>query len=177
MKSVYKIFAYGSLINQASLKKTVPEARNTVPVKTYGLQRVFNLASHYRFDTERQSPVCVLNIDEADTECVMNGICFEMDEVSLDKLLEREKGYEFCRIKARHYYDEDQVFEAHYFRARQFTPYKYLSGSSAQQHYMNLCLDGSREHGENFVTDFKKSTSFWGIERDEEMNAIWQGNY
>jgi cation transport regulator ChaC len=150
MKSVYKIFAYGSLINQASLKKTVPEARNSGPVKTYGMRRVFNLASHYRFDAEQQSPVCVLNIAEADAESILNGICFEMDEVSLDKLLEREKGYEFCAIKARHYHNDDQVFEAHYFRAHQFTPYKYLSGSNAQQHYLNLCLDGSQEYGEKF---------------------------
>jgi cation transport regulator ChaC len=80
MKTVYKIFAYGSLINQASLKKTVPEARNIIPAKTYGLQRVFNLASNYRFDADCNSPVCVLNIAETDAASALNGTCFEMDE-------------------------------------------------------------------------------------------------
>ena len=37
MREVYKILAYGSLINQTSLKTTVPEARNIVLANTYGL--------------------------------------------------------------------------------------------------------------------------------------------
>ena len=177
MNKVYKIFAYGSLINQSSLRKTVPEARNIMPAKTYGLQRVFNLASNYRFDIEQNSPVCVLNIAEADAECVLNGTCFEMDDVSLENILQREKGYDFCKIKAHHYNDEGLAFEAYYFRAHQFTPYKYLSKSSVQHHYLNLCLQGSQEYGDDFIADFKSSTAFWGIESEQELTAIWSGSY
>lgn len=177
MKSVYKIFAYGSLINQTSLTKTVPEARNVIPAKVFGFSRMFNLASNYRFDPDHNSPVCVLNIAEGDAESVVNGICFEMDEVSIDKLLEREKGYDFCRIKAQHYYQDDRVFEAYYFRAYQFTPYKYLPNSSSQQHYLDLCLQGSQAYGDDFVTDFKNSTGFWGISSEQEQVAIWSGSY
>ena len=177
MNTVYKIFAYGSLINQGSLRKTVPEARNIIPAKTYGLQRVFNLASHYRFDPESNCPVCVLNIAEADAESVLNGSCFEMDEESLDNLLQREKGYDFCKIKAYHYEDKGQAFDAYYFRAQQFTPYKYLAKSSVQLHYLNLCLHGSREYGDDFIADFKSSTAFWGIDSEQELTAIWSGNY
>jgi len=177
MNTVYKIFAYGSLINQASLRKTVPEARNIMPAKTYGLQRVFNLQSNYRFDPEYNSSVCVLNIAEANAECVLNGTCFEMDEVSLDNILEREKGYDFCKIKVHHYNDDVQAFEAYYFRAHQFTPYKYLSNSSVQRHYLNLCLQGSLAYGNDFHEDFKNSTAFWGIENEQELTAIWSGDY
>ena len=177
MTTVYKIFAYGSLINQASLRKTVPEARNIMPAKTYGLQRVFNLQSNYRFDPEHNSPVCVLNIAEANADCLLNGTCFEMDEVFLDNILEREKGYDFCRLKAYDYTEEGQAFEAYYFRAKQFTPYLYLSKSSVQQHYLNLCLQGSREYGDDFLADFKSSTAFWGIESEQELTAIWSGDY
>ena len=177
MKTVYKIFAYGSLINQTSLKKTVPEARNIMPAKTYGLQRVFNLASTYRFDPEHNSPVCVLNITETDAESALNGTCFEMDEVSLNNILQREKGYDFCKIKAHHYHDEKQTFDAYYFRAHQFTPYKYLPRSSVQQHYLDLCLNGSSEYGDKFIEDFKSSTAFWGIKNEYEVAAIWSGNY
>ncbi len=177
MKTVYKIFAYGSLINQISLKKTVLEARNIIPAKTYGLQRVFNLASTYRFDSEQNSPICVLNIAETDAESTLNGTCFEMDEVSLDNILQREKGYDFCKIKAHHYHDEKQTFDAYYFRAHQFSPYRYLANSSVQQHYLNLCLHGCMEYGDKFIEDFKNSTTFWGIESEHELTDIWSGSY
>lgn len=177
MKTIYKIFAYGSLINQTSLKKTVIEARNIMPAKTYGLQRVFNLASTYRFDSEHNSPICVLNIAETDAEIALNGTCFEMDEVSLNNILQREKGYDFCKIKAHHYDDEKLIFDAYYFRAHRFEPYQYLSKSSVQQHYLNLCLKGSGVYGEKFIEDFKNSTTFWGIESEHELADIWSGSY
>ncbi len=177
MKTIYKIFAYGSLINQASLKKTVPEARNIIPAKTYGLHRVFNLASTYRFDAECNSPVCVLNIAETDAVSVLNGTCFEMDEVSLGNILQREQGYDFCKIKVHHYDDEKQIFDAYYFRAHQFTPYQYLPKSSVQQHYLNLCLNGCKIYGDKFIEDFKNSTAFWGIECKYKLAAIWSGGY
>ncbi len=174
---IYKIFAYGSLINQPSLKKTVPEARNIIPAKTYGLQRVFNLASSYRYDAELNLPICVLNIAEVDAVNVLNGTCFEMDEDSLKRILEREKGYDFCKIMAYHYLDNDEVFEAYYFRAHQFIPYQYLSNSWVQHHYLNLCLQGCQEYGDSYVADFKNSTVFWGIDNAEELAAIWSGRY
>ena len=177
MNKSYKIFGYGSLINQASLKKTVPEARNVVPAKTYGLQRTFNLASHYRFDSDHKSPICVLNIAEASPETALNGVCFDMDEVSLDNLLEREKGYDFCQIKVHHYNDDKQFFDAYYFRAHLFNQYKYLSNSHVQQHYLDICLQGSQAYGDDFISDFKNSTSFWGIDSKTKLDAIWSGNY
>ncbi len=177
MQTVYKIFAYGSLINQVSLKSTVPEARNIVPAKTYGLQRVFNLASNYRFDADHDCPICVLNIVEAEESSVMNGVCFEIDQVSLDNLLAREKGHDFCQIKAHHYHNDEEEFDAYYFRAQQFTPYQYLPNSRVQQHYLDLCLQGSQEYGEAFISDFKSSTDFWGIESEQQRAAIWSGDY
>ena len=177
MTEIYKIFAYGSLVNQASLKKTVPEARNIIPAKTYGLRRVFNLESKYRFDPHYNSPVCVLNVTATADHCALNGTCFEMDAVSLDNLLKREKGYDFCRIEAHHFDDDSQFFNAYYFRAHDYTPYKYLANSKSQRHYLELCLNGSKNYGENFFEDFKSSTSFWGIDCEHELAAIWEGNY
>lgn len=177
MNAAYKIFAYGSLINQGSLRKTVPEARNIIPAKTYGLQRVFNLASQHRFDTDHKSPICVLNIAEANTESVLNGICFDMDESSLDRILQREKGYDFCKIRAYHYIGDGLAFEAYYFRAHQFKPYQYLSQSIIQYHYLNLCLQGCQVFGDDFIMAFKSSTTFWGIESEKELTAIWTGRY
>lgn len=177
MSNTYKIFAYGSLISQSSLKKTVPEARNIFPAATHGLKRVFNLASTYRFDEQQQAPVCVLSAEADAADSVMNGICFEMDEISLDNLLRRESGYDFVRIQAHHYHDRKDIFEAYYFRAKAAEPYRYLANSDAQRHYLRLCLSGSAEFGTSFVEDFKRSTSFWGIDCEQTLSAIWQGDY
>jgi cation transport regulator ChaC len=177
MSETYKIFAYGSLLHQGSLTRTVPEARNLVPAKVNGLKRVFNLASHYRFDERSQQAVCVLNVETTDPQTVMNGCCFEMDKKSLEQLLRRENGYEFCHIEARHFERPQETFNAYYFHAKNFQPYRYLSNSKAQQHYLDLCLQGSAIFGTEFVTAFKRSTSFWGIESKQHLDAVWNGEY
>ena len=100
---------------------------------------------------------------------------FEMDELSLDNLLEREKGYDFCQIKAFH--DDDQSFDAYYIRAHLFNPYQYLSNSEIQQHNLDLCLQGSQVYGDDFVSDFKSNTSFWGINNKNDLEDIWSGRY
>jgi len=175
MAQKYKVFAYGSLMHQGSLGRTVPEAYNIFPARVQGLQRVFNLASHYRFDRQQNRPVCVLNVENAPATLTMNGICFDMDEQSIQALLHREQGYDFCPITAEHF-DQQQVFSAYYFQAKQFTPYRYLPQSKDQQHYLTLCLEGCAAFGENFLADFKRSTHFWDIP-DQQQSRIWRGEY
>ncbi|MGR9044985.1 MAG: gamma-glutamylcyclotransferase family protein [Gammaproteobacteria bacterium] len=177
MSKTYKIFAYGSLINHASLTRTVPEARNIIPAKTFGLKRVFNLASTYRYDPVHRAPICVLNAEPAKPDIKMNGTCFEMDESSLQNLLEREKGYHFRPIEASHYHDEHDRFTAYYFTAKAFQPYRFLASSTEQRHYLNLCLSGSAVFGQQFIEDFKRSTTFWGVEHKEDRLAIWRGEF
>ena len=169
---IYKIFAYGSLINEASLKQTVPEAREMVPAKVYGLKRVFNLASHHRYDERHKQPVCVLNVEQTSAHQALNGACFEMNEASLHNLLHRESGYEFSKINAHHYHDENQVFQAYIFRAIDFHPYRYLVNSTAQKEYLELCLNGCNVFGSKFVEDFKQSTTFWDIDCVIQQAAI-----
>ncbi|MGR9116545.1 MAG: gamma-glutamylcyclotransferase family protein [Gammaproteobacteria bacterium] len=175
MSKIYKIFAYGSLINHASLTRTVPEARNIVPAKTFGLKRVFNLASTYRYDPLHRAPICVLNAEPAAPDTQMNGTCFEMDETSLQNLLKRESGYHFKPIEVSHYDDENTRFHAHYFTAKAFQPYRYLSSSAEQRHYLNLCLTGGAIYGRQFIEDFKRTTIFWGIDNEIDLQAIWRG--
>ena len=177
MPNIYRIFAYGSLIHPGSLTRTVPEARNIQPAKAYGLKRVFNLASTYRYDQDHQAPICVLNAEPSEDNHELNGTCFEMDEISLENLLEREKGYIFTEIEAYYYHAPIQKFSAFYFTASDFPNYQYLANSTTQRHYLNLCLTGSSQFGEQFVEDFKNTTHFWGIDDDDKKNSIWRGEY
>ncbi len=174
---LYRIFAYGSLINQTSLKKTVPEARAIFPARAHGLRRVFNLASQHRYDADHQRPVCVVNAEDASPESTVNGACFEMRESSLKNLLHRESGYQFRPIEITHYHDRERVYQAYFFQARQFQPYRFLAGSSVQKHYLNLCLQGCAAIGQEFVDDFIASTAFWGIDTAAQKQAIWRGDF
>ena len=172
-----KIFAYGSLLNESSLRKTVPEARHVFPARVSGYKRIFNLASHYRYCSGRGKPVCVLNLAVASGQTTMNGVCFEMSYQSYDALISREKIYEIHDVQVADYSDSTIIHAAKLFWAKDFQPYSYLRGSEAQRHYLNLCLTGCGVYGQQFVEDFKMTTEFWNIESDQDKTKIWRGVY
>lgn len=172
-----RIFAYGSLLNEASLRKTVPAARNLYPAKIYGFRRIFNLASHSRFCPEKQSPVCVLNLEQTDSNSGLNGLCFELDERSLPALMSREQIYQMQEVAVHRYNDDGPLQTASLFHARDHEWFRYLRGSPAQTHYLNLCLSGCAVFGSRFLHDFKQSTGFWGVDSEEEVGRIWRGVY
>ena len=177
MQGSIKIFAYGSLLSETSLRKTVPEARNRYPAKIYGFRRVFNLASHYRYCPDRQSPVCVLNLQRAGPGTMLNGVCFEMSEASFAALIDREQLYEMHEVVVHRYDDAGSPQVANLFWARNHEYFSYLSDSRAQRHYLELCLSGCKEFGPGFIEDFKDSTDFWGVESDAVLERIWNGSY
>ena len=177
MPETIRIFAYGSLLNQASLRKTVPEARNRYPAKVYGFKRIFNLASHYRFCPDKQMPVCVLNLEAADDQTALNGICFEMSESSFVALIDREQNYDMHEVTVHGYDGTGPTHTANLFWAKGHGLFSYLRDSAAQRHYLELCLSGCREFGPDFVDDFKRSTRFWGVEGEESTRRIWDGSY
>ena len=177
MSKIYKVFAYGSLINRISLARTVPKASNIVPAKAFGLKRMFNLASTYRYDQRQQAPVCVLNAEAAAHDTVLNGTCFDIDAGELPALLERERGYLFKPLEVCHYHDESVRFSAYYFSAQDFPPYRFLASSPEQTHYLQVCLDGSTVYGPEFTEAFKRTTGFWDIDSNRDLQAIWRGEF
>ncbi len=172
-----RIFAYGSLLNEALFRKTVPNATKPYPAIIVGFRRIFNFASHYRFCSENQSPVCVLNLQEAVSDSVLNGICFEMDGSSFDALMCRERIYQMHAVTVYRYNDEGPHRSANVFWAKNHELFRFLTNSSAQMHYLNLCIYGCKSFGSRFLDDFKNSTVFWGIDSDQEIDRIWQGKY
>ena len=177
MREPKRIFAYGSLLNEASLRQTVPEARGLYPAKVYGFGRIFNLASHYRFCPYKKSPVCVLNLEPRSEDSMLNGICFEMDERSFGALIAREQIYQMHEVTAHRYNGDGPAQTAWLFWAKDRKPFRYLEGSEAQRHYLNLCIGGCAVFGAQFINDFKKSTVFWNIDSESEIDRIWLGNY
>lgn len=172
-----RIFAYGSLLNERSLRKTVPHAINIYPAKVWGFKRVFNLASHERFCPAKQNPVCVLNLEQADSETALNGLCFEMDGSSFDALIRREQIYQMHEVTVSHYDDGRPNQFARLFWAKDHDLYRYLAGSDAQKHYLNLCIRGCEKFGTQFLNDFKTSTVFWGVNSEAKIQRIWRGDF
>lgn len=173
MSESIAIFAYGSLINEASLKRTVPSAVILFPAIVFGFSRVFDLGSAHRFDSRTRKPVCVANIKYESTGGSVNGTCFNMRRQDLENLKERERNYRMIPIYARHYTNPKIWRRAFVFQGHNYRSYSYLVGSREQNHYLRLCLEGCQAHGSEFVGDFRRSTSFKGIDDERE---IWQGN-
>jgi cation transport regulator ChaC len=168
-----KIFAYGSLMNSRDLMRTVPEARNMIPVKLYGYKRVFNLESTYRFDPLTNIPICVLNIESSYSLDFVNGICFDMDYQSFDDLLEREKAYDLIEAVVYEYFDDSKNYEAYFFVSKDSEKYPYRLESDLQLDYLEICIEGCSDYGQEFLEDFKRSTHFFGVDSDKYENLIW----
>lgn len=168
-----KIFAYGSLMNEEDLKRTVPEAKNIIPAKLSGYTRVFNLASHYRFDSELDNiPVCVLTLERTSNSNFVNGICFDMEKTSFDDLLERERTYDLVESVVEHY-ELAESYQAYFFISKEHEQYPYILNSNLQHSYLELCISGCLKYGSQYLEDFKKSTHFFNITDSDCERLIW----
>ena len=93
------MFGYGSLMDQASLKKTVPDAHAIVPAYIAGYSRDFSLCDQKGW-IENESdtvgiPYCALNIRPTDApEARVNGILFTMSQTNARELADREQAYQ-----------------------------------------------------------------------------------
>ena len=154
MKTI-TIFGYGTLMNEESLKKTVPSATNLRPAITYGFRRFFNLESCNRY--EEGIPVCVLNIEDWSPNSFINGICFDFSEEDFEALKKREKFYAVMPIKAECYHTKEE-FDAYIFQAKECDCYDFLHTSRQQMEYVNICYDGAKKIDEKFLEMFRSTT-------------------
>lgn len=158
MEDNIRIFGYGSLINEDSLRKTIPNARNIFPVVVEGFTRIFNHASPTRFDTERKIPVSVLNIEKSDHNSKINGICFDVPMDEFENLKKRESNYELESLEVRDYSNPEKKYNAYVFNTKSSQYYGYLSNSEEQDKYLSICLEGCKDISEEFLEEFKETT-------------------
>jgi len=155
MKTI-KIFGYGSLINEKSLRKTVPYAFNLFPAKIKGFVRVFNLRAKRRICPIKNIPVAMLNIEKSEFNEEVNGICSEINLEHLDELKQREILYELIKVEIEDY--KGNLHKGYTFRALHHDAYDFIFDSSEQMDYVNICLQGAKAIGEDFLEEFKKTT-------------------
>ena len=155
MNKKISIFAYGSLLNRDSLRKTTPSFSHYFTAVLPGYRRAFNFKSPYRTDAITGKSSSVLNLVELEGSFT-NGMCFIADERSLDELYRREAGYEFELVRV---YDErDAPHDVHTFIARENKHYPFTQKSNEQDEYLSMCLSGARRFGKQFYEQFLDNT-------------------
>lgn len=153
-----KIFAYGSLMFEESLKKTAPLAKILRPARLHGFVRVFNFPSPYRISELDGSPCSVLNIDKSDLNHEICGVLFEMTKESFSEMFSREEGYELVQIEVQDFFEPNTRYKAYTFRALHYEAHAFQFGSQKQQEYLLWCLEGAKKYGEEFYKNFLETT-------------------
>lgn len=151
-----KIFGYGSLINERSLRTTVPEAENLLPCWLSNHVRSFETISTTRYDEDGVTPITALNV-KPDVHHHVNGVCFEVPQHYFDALLSREGGYRLNQVQVQGYFT-NQVYQAYMFVDNQQKKQSYLYDSVGQKHYLDICLKGAKCVSEDFYQMFIQST-------------------
>lgn len=154
MDKLITVFGYGSLINEESLRKTVPLATHIRLAKVNGFSRVFNAPNTWRVDSKRNIPTCALNVVK-DPTGIVNGICFDVCEQGFEELKKREEGYVALQVDA-YLYETHQAHSVYMFISHK--EYPFVFDSKEQQGYVEMCIDGCKRFGEEFVNEFRKTT-------------------
>ena len=154
MKNKILIFGYGSLINNKSLKKTLPKAEIIDTGILRGYKRVFGTKSTNRL-TKNNRSISVLNI-EKNPKYYLNGVIIEINENDQKDLGERESAYERKELKV--ITDKNQELNALVFIDNSGITLPYLKDEPIQKNYLNVCLKGAKSHGEKFHKEFLETT-------------------
>ena len=150
-RGTMKIFGYGSLMCEDSLKSTVHEYTVLKEVCLQGYRRVFNLKSKGRINEETGNHSCVLNL-EKDERSKICGRLYDIPEKIIDALHLREEGYEMSEVA---FSDGEHGYV---YIAEVKEPYKYIEGDPIQKEYLDLCLNAAKNLGEEMYENFLDST-------------------
>ena len=163
--SIY-VFGYGSLINMPENKElSVKNKRKICPVMVSGLKRSFNVIT----SSNTSAKYKVLGVkNSSDTKKRCNGILIEItDSEELAKLINREKNYtpkqlaskriSFPYKKHLSLTKADQII-CFYPQAKYTLKKKEAAELKIRPKYLQICLAGARDFGEEFLHDFNETT-------------------
>ena len=159
--SIY-VFGYGSLINMRDNKLLfLKNKRKICPIMVSGLKRSFNVSS-------TGGKYKVLGVKEStDKNKQCNGILIEItDSEELAKLIKREKNYtprqltperlSFPYKKYLSLNNTDQVI-CFYPQTKYILKKKEAAEIKIRPKYLQICLEGARDFGEDFLNDFTET--------------------
>jgi hypothetical protein len=162
--SVY-IFGYGSLINKEELKNEFNIKKKVIPVIVSGFTRSFDVSSSSS-SSSSGGKYKVLGIkNKKGAWC--NGIVFKVNEEELVKLIERESNYivkaiEQNRISfdyGKHVtFKKEDIILCFYPKPLYRLNKKQSTSRPIRPNYLNICLEGAKALGEDFLRDFTDTT-------------------
>ena len=146
-----KIFGYGSLLCEDSIRKTVSRYSVIGPGVLEGYKRVFSVRSPHRKNNETGVYSSVLNLVK-DEQFATMGMLYEIPDEELPKLYLREEGYILEKISLQ---DGTSVSVYIYPKG---TNYQYVQGDPVQKEYLDICLEAAKRLGDNMYNNFIDST-------------------
>lgn len=147
------IFAYGSLINKKSLKKSAPSSKLLGPAIIKGHYRIFEVSSGNRF-TKNKKSISVLNLKKSKNKnSIVNGIYFKVNKKN--NLLKRENQYNLKKVKIWTLKGKISAFA---FISKENNMQNFLFGDPIQKKYLEICKEGAKKLGPTFYKLFLKTT-------------------
>jgi cation transport regulator ChaC len=155
------IFGYGSLLNIHSVHRHAPGVKELRAVYIKGFRRSFSLRDEgyttYEMDVAGIS-YCGLNVQpSSEPGARVNGVVFEVDDVGLQAMLEREHEYETPLVSAYDFETDELVGKCIVFTTDVSNAH-YEFSNPAQQRYLDIALAGAKSFGEKFYEEFTRTT-------------------
>jgi hypothetical protein len=157
--SIY-VFGYGSLINKNELIKEFSKKKKVIPAIVSGLKRAFNVSS-------KGGAYKVLGVKDS-KQAWCNGVLIKVNEAELLALIKRESHYvakiikkdrfSFPYGKKIEWKREDRI--VCFYPEPLFKLNKMQSKRiPVRPNYLNICLEGAAELGEDFLQGFRPLTT------------------
>lgn len=156
------IFGFGSLINRDSLLVTASRARSMQPATITGFRREFSMWDPVGFSETNPDVAgiahCALDvIPDAGSDSVVNGVAFSVDADDFAALKQRE--VEYMAIVTQVYdFETNQLLGDCYVFSSGKRDGNFAHNNIAQQRYLEVCLDGARQFGQEFFDEFLRTT-------------------
>lgn len=162
MTDKIKIFGYGSLLLDSSLRRTVKNPMNATPAFVKGYIRNFSFdgVNGYTYEGVPEDvfgiPFNGANMINAQPDEMVNGVVFEVDEQDFAELKIRETNYHLVKTNYYDFKNQKLLGECSTFIS-EFVRNKF-EYNVAQKYYVDICLEGARSFGIDFFEEFLKTT-------------------
>lgn len=159
-KDFINVFLYDILINSREREKVFLNSKFICKGKLVSFLRVFNVKSN---------DITVPNIDKSDLLQYVSGIVVKVDSLEFHRYAETIENCEIVEVDIKAYNGGE--IRASLFRVKHFEALDFNFESEKQMRYLKNCLEGVKEHGEEFLKDFKKTT-FIGRDSLDEIDYL-----
>lgn len=149
------LIVYGSLLNKSELQKENISLENIELIKVFGYKRIFNQEPSFRLVNSINR--AVLNVEEESNSWFNAIVIKDISLEYMNTLDMREKGYNRIFIKNGNVknYDGENISDCIIYQGK---INKRSDEILPNFDYLNICLKGAKDLGNDFFTDFIKTT-------------------